>query len=65
MEVQTKKQAIAGNLRALDIAESISFPMYRTMVVRQSIINLQTITSLRFTTSTNRQDETITVTRIQ
>lgn len=65
MEVKNKKQAITGNIKKLIVGESFSFPISRTITVRQMIVNLQFTTEMRYSTSTDREAGIIKVTRIQ
>ena len=64
MKILDKKQGIVENLLKLNIGETFSFEIHRTMSVRQTIAQLRLKNESRFTTSTNLEDKTITVTRI-
>ena len=52
-------------IRELELGQAINFPIRRMQTVKSTCTDLGTIYSRKFRTKLNREQETITVTRIK
>lgn len=60
-----EKKPVAQSIRALDVSESVSFPLDRVRYIRNAITTVSLLSDMRFETRTNKVESIITVTRIK
>lgn len=61
--MKDKKQPITKNITSLEVGGSVSFPIERTLTVRQMILGIQLKTSNRYSTETDREAAIVRVIR--
>ena len=63
--MEEKKKSVRSQIHELEIGGHLTFPAERTSYLRAACTNIGFECDRKFSTSTNRVDRTITVTRIK